>query len=578
MSGTVLKKRELYIDVALKDDQLSEIFLYQVDFFRDFTFRTKGFLYKKEEEEVKEYPETDRPEVKEDEFAPPEPLDLFKEQWELLCVDEISTEVYATDATRVMEYVMEPLQQKYPDFKTTPCVRGGREFLHDCVSMGRVISMSVFDEEQYLSADIRRRMKERYHDYVDEIKEGCPEHIFIRQTVSEEMPVYLLTITDDSFRIKKQVMLNRGMKEETIAIRLKEILSLYPEADVIIDAVTKEFYRVFQNINRFMDVECRKRLFSLESMLAALGKAPKEQDMVKTYLAYIKNQEEMRFGTFLPERLYSVHCFYLPVQLSGEAAWKSQFEKNTVWKQSGKECYSLDATGELKGKYSIKAGKEQFILKVRTVSLKRYLKKYAVLRIEVENFCYPGKEDKARINALAADLFAGVNENADAMELKIKDGKQAYSLTSVPMEGNEGQLWLNGLLALGRKKKKEKNALVLTALKEQMYCVETTDATEEEEIIQMAVIRDGLFRKIENSMAKAIKPEKNGRPVGRLVRGQKKTLKELHGMYRYIVASFGEEYETTQNAERKQSWSVTVEALGTAEVTGRLDRKFGMFF
>ena len=60
MSGTVLKKRELYIDVALKDDQLSEIFLYQVDFFRDFTFRTKGFLYKKEEEEVKEYPETDR--------------------------------------------------------------------------------------------------------------------------------------------------------------------------------------------------------------------------------------------------------------------------------------------------------------------------------------------------------------------------------------------------------------------------------------------------------------------------------------------------------------------------------------
>lgn len=576
MAGTILEKRELYIDVAIKETQIDEIFLYQVDFFRDSTFRTKEFLYKTEEIAVQENVEEAEPQ--EEQPLPPEPTELFKEQWELFCQEEVPTEVYATDAMNVMDYVFEPLMKKYPDFKAAPSIRAGREFIHDCVSMGRVISMSVFDEEQYLSAGIRRRMKERYHEYVDEVKAERREHIFIRQTMSEDMPVLLLTITDGNYKLKKQVMLNRGMKEETIAVRFREILSLYPEADVIVDSTSPELYRLFRNMNQFMGMENQRVLFSLESMLSALGKTPEIKDIVKTYLLYIRNQEEMRLGTFLPDRLYSIHSFYLPVQLSAEKAWKKQFEKNTVWKQDGRESYYIMSEGELKGKYIVKAGKEQFVLKLRRVSLQRYLKKYAVIRLDVENYCYPGQEDRDRINALAAGLFAGEKNGADVMELKLKDGKQAYSLTAVPAEGNETQLWLNGLLQLGRKKNKNKKALVLSAMKEQLYCVESREAKDEEQIIQSALIRDGVFRKIEASLAKALKPEKSDRPAGSISKRQKREVKDLFEIFRYIVVSFGEGFEVTQKVEQKQIWQDTGEALGTAEVTGRLDKKFGLFF
>ncbi len=578
MTGAILKKRELYIDVVVKEEQAGEIFLYQVDFFRDYTFRTKEYLYVKEEIEVNAAEELSEAAATDEQLLPPEPLELFREQWELFCQTGVPTEVYATDAVKVMAYVMEPLMKKYPNFTTAPLVREGREVFHDCVSMGRVISMSVFDEEQYLASDIRRRMKERYHDYVDEVKAERAEHIFIRQTLSEEMSILLITITDDKFRTKKQVMLNRGMKEETIAVRFREILSLYPEADVIVDTVTPEFYRLFRNMNQFMNMENRRMLFSLESMLAALGKTPEITDMVKAYLLYVKNQEEMRLGMFLPERLYSIHSFYLPVQLSEEKAWKKQFEKNTIWKQGEKENYYIAAEGDFKGKYILKAGKEQFILKLRKISLQRYLEKYAVLRIEVENYCYPGQADKDRINALASNLFAGMQEETEVMELKLKDGKQAYSLNAVPREGNAGQLWLNGLLQLGVTKKKNKKPLALTALREQMYCVDSNEAVEEEELIQVAVIRDGVFRQLEDNLAAAVQPENGGCPTGSLLKRQKRAVKELFELYRYLVVCFGERYETAQKSMQKQLWKTAEEKLGTTEVTARLDRKFGMFF
>ena len=572
MAGTILEKRELYIDVAVREAQADEIFLYQVDFFKDQTFRTKEFLYKKEEA-------AEAMEGAEAKPLPTEPLELFKEQWELLVQEEIPTEAYATDAGKVMDYLFEPLMKKHPDFKALPAIRAGREFLHDCVSMGRVVSMSVFDEEQYLSAGIRRRMKECYHDYVDEVRAEHNEHIFIRQTVAEEMPVLLLLITDANYTLRKQVMLNRGTKEETIAVRLREILSLYPEADILIDAVTPELYRLFRNMNQFMDIENRRLLFSIESMLAALGKTPDTDDIIGAYLLYIKNQEEMRLGSFLPERLYSVHSFYLPVQLSGEKAWKRQFEKNTVWKQNGRESYCITAEGKVKGKYIVKAGKEQFVLKLKGISVQRYLKKYAVIRLDVENYCYPGEEDRLRINQLAACLFSGECNGADAMELKIKDGKQAYALATIPITGNENQLWLNGLLGLGRKNKKQgKRSLTMSAMRERMYCIETGTMPEAEQMIQIALIRDGIFRKIEDALAKAIKPENSDRPAGSLLKRQKREIKELFEMYRYIVVSFGESYETAQQTEKKQIWKATEEALETAEVTERLQKKFGLFF
>jgi len=576
MAGAILEYRELYIDVEIKEEQVDEIFLYQVDFYRDKSFRTKEYLYKREEPEVVEAVEGEEPV---EQVLPPDPLELFKNVWDVLCKEEIATEVYATDACAVVDYVFEPLMKQYPDFMTGPELNKGREFIHDCVSMGRVISMSVFDEEQYLSAGIRRRMKERYHFYVDEIKAERQEHIFISHVMSEDMPVLLLIITDADYKIKKQVMLHRGMKEETLAVRFREILSLYPEADVIVDTTTPELYRLFRNMNQFMGVENKRLLFSMESMLSALGKKPAVTDIVKTYLLYIKNQEEMRHGTFLPERLYSVHKFFLPVQISSEKAWRKQFVQNSVWKQDGRETYRITAEDELKGKYLIKSGEEQFILKLQSVSLQRYLKKYAVLRIEVENFCYPGEEDRARINELASWLFTGIQEGPDVLEIKIKNGKQAYSLTTVPVEGNENQLWLNGLLQLGQKKKKSgKNTLVLTSMKEKMYCVEALETEDEELIIQTVLIKDGILRKIEDNLAKAMKPEKSDRPMGSLLKRQKRTIKELFEMYRYMVVSFGENYEASQKTACKKTYDITEDNVGTLEVTDRLRDKFGLFF
>ncbi len=576
MAGSLLQNRELYIDVSVKENQIEEIFLYQVDFFRDATFRTKEFVYKREEvkelqdAEVAEYPEAE-------ELMPqPEPEELFKEQWDVFCEKDVPTRVYATDAMAVMEYVFEPLAKQFPEFRMMPKHLAGKEFLHDCVSMGRVVSMSAFDEEQYLSAGIRRRMKERYHDYVDEIKAERSEHIFIKQTVSEEMPVLLLTITDEKYKTKKQVMLNRGMKEETMAVRFREILALYPEADVILDATSPELYRLFRNMNQFMGMENKRLVFSLESMLSALGKSMEIKDMVKTYLLYVKNQEEMRLGTFLPEHLCSVHSFYLPVQLSAEKAWKKQFDKNTVWKKEGKDVAYIVAEGDFKGKYIIKSGKEQFILKLRKISLERYMKKYAVFRLELENYCYPGKEDKARINALAEELFTG--EQTDAMELKLKNGKQAYSLTAIPMAGNENQLWLNGLLELGRKKKKSKKALVLSAMKTRMYCVENQETADEDKTIQYAVVKDGILRKIEDALAGAMKPERDVCPTGRLLKRQKRAIKDLFELYRYVMVSFAEHCEATQDKTQKALWQTTERSLETGELKERLEKKFGLFF
>jgi len=578
MAGAILVERELYVDVEIKEEQLQEIYLYQVDFLKDRTFRTKEYSFKKEELPEEELQEEmieteERP-------APPEPLELFKEQWELLCTEEIPADVYATNAMDVMTYVFEPLTKKYPDFSIMPEIGFGREYIHDCVSMGRVVSMSVFDEEQHLSAGIRRKLKERYHEYVDEVKAERESHIFIRQMVSKEMPVLLLYITDKNFKVKKQVMLNRGMKEETLAVRLREILALYPEADIIVDAVTPEIYRLFSNINQFMGMESKRILFSMESMFSALGRMPEyeEDDIVKMYLSYIRNQEEMRLGTFVPEHLYSVHMFYLPVQISSEKAWKKQFKKNTMWKSNGRESYRILAEGDLKGKYIIRSGKENYMLKLRSVSVQRYLKKYAVIRLEAENYCYPGEYDQNRINRFASCLFNG-EYGVDSLELKLKNGKQAYSLTTIPATGNESQLWLNGLLLLGQGKKKQgKKALTFTAMKEKMYCLKEMELPEEVQITQNAVIRDAVFRKIEDALAKAMKPEKSERPAGRLSKGQKKEIKDLYEMYRYMVVSFGEAYETSQDFDRKLVFEVTEGALETEKVKKRLKEKFDCFF
>jgi hypothetical protein len=138
---------------------------------------------------------------------------------------------------------------------------------------------------------------------------------------------------------------------------------------------------------------------------------------------------------------------------------------------------------------------------------------------------------------------------------------------------------INGLLQFGQKQMQSgKKALVLSSMKERMYCTEKTETTDEELIIQTVLIKDGILRKIEDSLAKTMKPEKSDRPTGSLLKRQKKAIKELFEMYRYMVVSFGENYEATQKPECKFTYGLTEEKLETLEVTERLREKFGLFF
>ena len=115
-------------------------------------------------------------------------------------------------------------------------------------------------------------------------------------------------------------------------------------------------------------------------------------------------------------------------------------------------------------------------------------------------------------------------------------------------------------------------------MKEKMYCLKEMELSDEVQIIQSVMIRDAVFRKIEDALAKAMKPEKSDRPAGKLSRGQKREIKDLYTMYRYMLVSFGEAYEASQNFERKLVYEVTEDALETEEVKSRLKEKFGCFF
>ena len=219
------------------------------------------------------------------------------------------------------------------------------------------------------------------------------------------------------------------------------------------------------------------------------------------------------------------------------------------------------------------SGREQFVLRLQTVTLRRYLEKYAVLCIRVENQCYPGDVDKEKINRLAGALFVDNSGcGPDAVELKIKTQQQAYSLSALPFEGNETQLWLNGLLMLGNTKKK--NAFVMQALSEEMYCLEEDAAGK---IIPKALVRDGILRDVERQLAACLRPSNgNGlycRPTG----GQKKTLRGLFEFYRYLLVSFGTEY-TTGRKEHKNTWKAVEDDLGTQELLKSLQEKFDLFF
>ena len=115
-------------------------------------------------------------------------------------------------------------------------------------------------------------------------------------------------------------------------------------------------------------------------------------------------------------------------------------------------------------------------------------------------------------------------------------------------------------------------------MRESMYCAEKQDAEAEDQLIQVCLVKDGVFRRIENALARAVKGEHEEVLAGSLNKRQKRRIKELFEIYRYMVVSFGESYEGTQQMVQKELFKKTVEMLATAEVEERLKNKFGLFF
>lgn len=571
MAIAALKRRELYVDMGKKEEVPEELFLYQVDFYTDGSFRNKEYLFRKEEAEegqkteeeqkLKEEQKTEEPPAEEPvaEEEPEDIMELFRAQWKELQDCAVPVEIFATDASLFrQEFTLDA---------------GKKEQIHDIISMGRMMSVAAFDEEPYLSAGIRRRIKERYHGYAEEVRKKREEHLFLRRMPSGSTHDWEVSVTDREYRVQNVYQLPKTAKENSNAGKLAEIIAEHPDADLIADRYSSPLYQLLDAAAAENAV--LPMLFSLESMFYAAGKTATLKHPAENYARYLKNLEEIRFGRFSSEKVLSEHTFFLPVAISGEKEWKKQFAENLLWKPVGKDAYRILADGEkIKGKYSIRAGREQFVLRLESVTIKKYPGSFALLAIKVKNCAYPGETDKERIHALASNLFLE-GEGADSLELKLKLPKKTYLLSAVKREGNQGELWLNGLLIPGRRKKLRKHPLVLRALCEKMYCMETVREAQEE-LVSAVLMRDGMLKETERKLAECAAPKTPGKFSG-LTRKQKKQMRALYEQYRYLMVSFGSGYQTEQREER-ELWKVTEQKTEVKETAERLKEKFQFYF
>lgn len=593
MKNNSITKRELYIDVVVSESEVEEIFLYQVDFAQGESFRAKEYLY--------QLPiPTEEPTEEEEQ---PDLMDQFYEQLKTLLMEKIPTELFATDAVSVMAYLIEPLQKRYPSYELLQ-KREDEEPLHDCISMVRVVSMSVFDEKQHLSSGIRRRMKEKYHTVVDEVKRVKPAHLFLTLTEAEEHVTSIdIILADDKMNIKKGYNLKSKASEETIAVKLYEILRKYPEADILTDGINRNLYRILQNMTLFIDESLPTvRVYSLQSMMLALGKNTwhvldsimKERSLenievstwVTLYQEYIKNSEELRLERFQDETVYRIHKFFLPIRLSSAESFLKLMKKNSVWFPTvgENETYQMKPEkDELSAKYKIAAGDEQFILKVNDITCTRYLNNYAVICIEAENHFYPGKVDCERIDELGSTLYPmtstedGIVEPIH-LELKMKLQGRVYALSSIAGHSNSElqELWLNGLFLLGKDKLKKNETVSVTTVSDRMFVLEDEPCTitYKKAGINSALIKTECYHRMETKLALTATQIKAGIRPGKLNHKQKAVIKQLFEYYRYLRTSFGVEWEITSDTKEA---TLVNDRLHTEKLAERLGYKFSLY-
>lgn len=592
MRDDLVVRRELYLDVTMDGPELQEIYLYQVDFKQDASFCTKDYAFSAP---AKEEP------VEQEEL--PDVREQFFSVWQELLSEEIKTECYATDAMLVMGQLLLPLHKKYPKQRLFPKATAEEETLHDCISMCRVVPMSFFDERQYLAAGIRRRMKEKYHALSSEVKQKKQFYIILaaeyENDVSDSVTALFFAAADEKLHILEECHLNENIKEEQAAARLCELLAKYPEADILINGTSGQLYQMVWDMNLFMSAGPVSVLYSMASMLCALGKnvtrilssvqdeisgqqktKPEKRNLLHEwnylYRAYLKYAVDARLNTALEDKLVERLTFCLPVRISSGRRFQKQFRKNSIWKQvgSGQSVYEIDATEEIRMKYMIKAGEEQFVLRVNKISVRRYLREYAVLEIQAENRRYMGAADRKRICQLGSRLHVGGKADGcypDLLEFKIKTTEGSYALTAFALSKEETScqnVWLDGLFLLGRKKKKKTKRFCLETCSGQMFVVE-----QPEEAVRTMLVKDEYLSRLEEKLAFAAAPKKSSHREGKLTHAKRREIRHLYEAFRYLETSFGErerkDFEELEASVRKR--------LGIDAKEERLARKFAYY-
>lgn len=617
MEDVLTVQRELYLDVELQGAEIAEIYIYQVDFSQEGSFHTREYSFRKEKEEAgKEEAEkkTDKDETKQEAKEQPSPLEQFFHVFFPLSQQKVNTEYYATDAVLVTEQLLEPVKKLYPGAELPKAAEKEGEWLHDCISMARVVPMSFFDEKQYLGAGIRRRMKERYHPVAEDIKKDKPFRLFLSLEPDRDKRTETLfaTVTGEDFSVAETIQINVKSNEELLASKLGDLLQRYSELDILANRYDARLYSMFRKMHLYMKVRYVPVITSLTSMLHALGKdaayihsdaegelcekKQRQEDVnrgnstpdsralvadpwIFVYRFYIRNAEQLKnlghCERISEERLY----FYLPVRISSVKNLKKQWKKNRIWKQKDEDTWELLFDENIRAKYIMKSGEEQFALKVNAIYLRRYLKEYAVLFLETENRTYPGRADRERIRQLGASLHleeadgigaSGRSDLPGQLELKIRVRHQTYTITARPM-GNHREpsdrVWLSGLLLLGEKKieRVTKKTPFLYTCADSFFVTDKREEGREE-----ALVRDEYLNRIEEQLTEYAKPKTDRKRTGKLGYRQKRQIRYLFEAFRYLTVSYAQE-------DRKHTSEAAAEIeahCGTKETIDRLTKKF----
>lgn len=581
--------RDLYMDVTLKEEALSEIYLYCVEFKADKSFRTTEFTFSRPED------------IPEDEEKKDIKLEFFDKILEFKC-DGIKTHFFAIDADEVMLRLIEPLKaidgkaKRYFNDVADNALPG--EWLTDCISMGRVIAMTTFDEKPELGALIRRRLKEKYHNVSNEVKKERATHLFIKYEKPVTGPELSFRVTDANVNTIDDIRLHGRIEDDIMVAKTLELLNNYPDADIMTDRTSIRIYTLIRSAEALAEQDTKRVIFSISSMLHALGKKS-VQASPEAYRDYVLNAEALRFGRYEDNVVVGIHYLTLPIRYNSEKAWKKNFKKNSMWtlKEGTKDEYVLIGDkgepkkkkakakvpeSEMYGRLAVEKGNEKFVLKCSDVVVKKYIQGFAIITIGLENHFYPGEKDIQRINDLCSSLWCSSKADDDLpddMNLQMKNGTKTYSLATVKRSDSGFEPWLGLLLTMGRKKSnKGTNYFGTTTLSEKCYAYfedgSNCESSGAKQAISMALIKSEYILNLEKDIAATVSSKKTTSFVP-MKKSQKKYIKLLNGAYAYMLTSYT---YAVENGEYKDIFNRTYKIRKGKETEERLEKKFDLLY